>query len=195
MTDPILLDAYLQSRLKPKRYDHCHGVAQCARDLALRYGADPERAYLAGLAHDMSKWMTDQQYLDYALQCGVEPDPFQRQEPSMLHGQVSALLLHNLFNEQDEQVLRAVRLHIAGAPDMTRLDACVCLADWIEPSRDYPDVPDLRKLAKKSLEKALQRALATTMVLHLDRGDPVWPQSLLTYNAITRLIERNEEIQ
>ena len=39
----------LSNRLSPKRYQHSLGVADEAKRLANRYGADTEKAYLAGL--------------------------------------------------------------------------------------------------------------------------------------------------
>lgn len=192
MTDLAALDAYLRLHLKPKRYAHCLGVAQTARELAVRYGADADKAYLAGLAHDMSKWMSDEEYLQYAARFGIPVDLFQREDPSLLHAQVSAGLAHELFGETDPQILSAIRLHQCGAPDMCLLDACVCLADWIEPGRGYADIPALRELAKDSLELALRQAFATTIALLLRDGRPVYPASLETYNALTRMIQRKE---
>ena len=194
MTDLHALDAYLQAHLSPHRYAHCLGTAQCARELALRFGADADKAYLAGMAHDMSKWMKGKEYLRYAQEAGIQPDAYQLANPGLLHAQVSAHLLQTLFGEQDEDVLQAIRLHMGGAPNMRKLDACVCLADWIEPGRDFPDVPELRKLAERSLELALRQALATTIILLLQEGRVVQPNSLDTYNTLTQMLNRKEAL-
>jgi len=195
MTDLGALDAYLKLHLSPHRYQHCLGVAETARELALRYHADADRAYLAGLAHDMSKWMKGQDFLIYAEKYGLAPDPFQKEDPSLLHADISACLLTDLFGETDEQVLSAIRLHQCGAPNMRLLDACVCLADWIEPGRQYDDIPALRELARQSLELALHKAFATTICLLLESGRVVYPRSLETYNSLTRMIQRKEVFQ
>ena len=42
----------LDTAVSPKRKKHILGVAQTAKQLAKRYGADPQKAYLAGLLHD-----------------------------------------------------------------------------------------------------------------------------------------------
>ena len=47
--------ALAKERLSLKRYLHTCGVVDAARDLAVRYGADPERACLAGWLHDITK--------------------------------------------------------------------------------------------------------------------------------------------
>ena len=45
----------LQQILSERRYRHSLGVADEAKKLALHYGADTEKAYLAGLVHDCAK--------------------------------------------------------------------------------------------------------------------------------------------
>ena len=43
----------LGQKLREKRFLHTLGVAECAKKLAFKYGADPEKAYTAGLLHDI----------------------------------------------------------------------------------------------------------------------------------------------
>lgn len=111
------------------------------------------------MAHDMSKWMKGKEYLRYAQEAGIQPDAYQLANPGLLHAQVSAHLLQTLFGEQDEDVLQAIRLHMGGAPNMRKLDACVCLADWIEPGRDFPDVPELQQAGRALAGAGLAAAL------------------------------------
>jgi len=49
----------LSRYVKPGRYQHSLGVAQTARDMAIAFGADPEKAYWAGLMHDVAKGFSD----------------------------------------------------------------------------------------------------------------------------------------
>lgn len=49
------IDKYLKKSLEKKRYTHTLGVANTAACLAMRYGADVNKAYLAGLLHDNAK--------------------------------------------------------------------------------------------------------------------------------------------
>ena len=48
-------DELLKTKLDDYRYIHSLGVAKSARHLAELYGADPEKAYFAGLLHDVMK--------------------------------------------------------------------------------------------------------------------------------------------
>ena len=47
--------AYLKEHLSKKRYTHSMNVANSAVELAKRYGADADKAYVAGLLHDVAK--------------------------------------------------------------------------------------------------------------------------------------------
>ena len=42
----------LEKILSPKRFRHSRGVAETARHLAEKYGADSRKAYVAGWVHD-----------------------------------------------------------------------------------------------------------------------------------------------
>ena len=45
----------IRARLSEERYAHSLAVAEEAVSLAKRYGADPDKAYTAGLLHDIMK--------------------------------------------------------------------------------------------------------------------------------------------
>ena len=46
---------YLKENLSEIRFAHTIGVAETAKSLARRWGADEHKAYLAGLVHDCAK--------------------------------------------------------------------------------------------------------------------------------------------
>ena len=46
--------AVIRKLLPDKRFRHSLGVSETAGELAERFGADPEKAKLAGMLHDLS---------------------------------------------------------------------------------------------------------------------------------------------
>ena len=58
----------------------------------------------------------------------------------LLHSHVGAFVAETELAIKDEEVLDAVRFHTSGRDNMTILDKIVCLADYIEPGRDFPGV-------------------------------------------------------
>ena len=57
------LKIILKSRLNEKRYYHSLCVADEAKRLAGKYGGNEEKAYLAGLLHDITKNSPDEEHL------------------------------------------------------------------------------------------------------------------------------------
>ena len=53
----------LKKKLSSKRYEHTMGVEYTSTCLAMRYGADIEKARLAGLLHDCAKYLSSEEKL------------------------------------------------------------------------------------------------------------------------------------
>lgn len=176
-------EAYLLEHLKPRRYKHCLGVEECAVDLARRWGADPEKASLAGLLHDCAKQMEEDVLLAYLREHGYEPDEWELLCPQTLHAPAGAIVAREVLGVEDEEVLHAIACHCAPGTEMNMLDKIISLSDIIEPNRkDIPDLDVLRTMAKKDLSAAYHRYLGNT-IRHLVKKDiPVHPNTLLSYN-------------
>ena len=54
----------------------------------------------------------------------------------------------------DGEIYSAIYWHTTGHADMTLLEKIIYLADYIEPSRDFPGVDKLRQVCYKNLMKA-----------------------------------------
>ena len=55
MTDIEFFERLIKERLSAHRYNHSLMVAKLAKKLALSIGYDPDRAYLCGILHDLTK--------------------------------------------------------------------------------------------------------------------------------------------
>ena len=55
---------YLKKILSAKRYSHSLNVAAECRKLAIKYGEDSDKAYFAGLLHDICKELSDEEQLE-----------------------------------------------------------------------------------------------------------------------------------
>lgn len=175
---------YLEGHVSEKRFQHSLGVAETAVRLAVKYGADPVKAEIAGLLHDCSKGLSYPAMIDTARAFGMTPDRWQLHSPELLHPYVSAFLAKKDLGIEDEEVLCAIRRHMCGSPEMTVLDAVVNLADYIEPTRSYPDVDEMRQMAEGSLFDTLCECLGRTMILTIRSGNITHPDTLVTWNAL-----------
>jgi predicted HD superfamily hydrolase involved in NAD metabolism len=179
--DRARAEALLAERLSPRRRDHTHRVAAEAVVLAERFGVPVDKAELAGLLHDLCRELPDAEMLAAAERYGVPFGPVEARRPrKILHGPVAAAELAELGVDAD--VCRAIALHTAGDAGMTALDKVVYLADYTEPSRDFPGVDEVRALARTSLDAAVGEGARLTLLDIIRRGRGVVPAALALYN-------------
>ncbi|MDR2516911.1 MAG: nicotinate (nicotinamide) nucleotide adenylyltransferase [Spirochaetaceae bacterium] len=129
------VEAASRAMLNPARFLHSRGVALTASALARRFGLDPDAAYLAGIAHDMAKELSDKEMRRYAKRDREGFSALEKKKPSLLHGRAAAALLRDRFGVEDMAVLEAIRLHTAGGDGMGDLAKIVYIADKTEPAR------------------------------------------------------------
>lgn len=173
----------VQQQIPGQRWTHTIGVMESAVQLAERFGGDPEKAELAALLHDyakfwpierMRRWIVDEQL----------PSELLEYDKELWHAPVGAVAVQRDFQIEDEEVLDAIRYHTSGRERMTTLDKIVCLADYIEPGRDFPDVQQIRDLAQHSLDRALLAGFDSTIRFLLARGKRIFPLTISARNAL-----------
>jgi predicted HD superfamily hydrolase involved in NAD metabolism len=182
-----------RQQMPSKRWEHTQGVMETAVRLAAKYGADPDKADLAALLHDYCKyWPVEEQIRAYR-EFGLPEDALEY-DPQLLHGPLAAEVVRRELGVADTEVLDAIRWHTSGRERMTLLDKIVCLADYIEPGRDFPGVHNIREIAEYSLEKALIAGFDSTIRFLIEKGKKVYPLTLLARNALideVRVAERS----
>jgi len=148
------------SYLKPKRMPHVLGTEQEAVRLARQYGADETQARIAALLHDCTKKLDMDQQLALCAQYHIQLDDLEQHALKLLHAKTGAAIARDVF-AVDDAVYRAIYWHTTGHADMTLLEKIIYLADYIEPSRDFPGVDDLRQAvhADRGLLKALDDSI------------------------------------
>ncbi len=179
-TDAAMLqraDGFVRARLSDKRYAHTIRVAETAERLAVRHGLDECRIRLAALLHDVAREVEADEYLRLAEEWQISVGEPERENPKLLHGPVAAELARRELGMMDDDVLEAVRFHTTGAPGMGLVALAVYVADKIEPSRDYPSVEHLRRLAQRDLREAAAEALRRAIAHNEERDRKTHPAS------------------
>ena len=172
----------LESELNPHRYLHTLGVADTARRLAGIYGADPKKAYLAGLLHDCAKSYSDEELLLLCEQCGLSISDAEKKAPYLLHSKYGAWLAKTVYQVSDEEICSAITWHTTGKPEMTLLQKIIFVADYVEPGRNQaPHLKILRKLVETDLDMAIVLILQDTLTYLKHKGMPIDPMTELTY--------------
>ena len=160
------------SYLKHRRIPHVLGTEQEAIRLAERYGADVEKARVAALLHDCTKKLDMPAQLALCGQYGIALDELEQKALKLLHSKTGAAIARDVFGVDDE-IYSAIWYHTTGHANMTKLEKIIYLADYIEPSRDFPGVDTLRKVCYEDLDKGLLLGLEMTIEEMTAMGNPV----------------------
>lgn len=174
----------LRGRLSPKRYIHSLCVADEAKRLAEKYGADKEKAYTAGLLHDITKNTPAEEQLKIFEDFGIMLDDVSRNAEKLWHAVSGAAYIEKTLGISDSEILSAVRYHTTAKKDMTRFEAILYLADFTSADRDYEDVFVMRTLVDKSMEDAMCYALSYTIKDLVEQGRQIHPDTMEAYNQI-----------
>ena len=178
------IKALLKERLDEHRYIHSLGVADSAKELALRFGGDEKKAYLAGLLHDITKNETNERQLKLFESDGIILNQVEKNNPKLWHAMTAPVYIKNKLGITDAEILSAVRYHTTGKAGMTLLEKIVYIADYISAERDYPDVDVMRALSCESLEKAALYSLKYTFKKLSQSELVIHPDSLAFYNEL-----------
>ena len=175
----------VRSMLKPERFVHSVNVAQQALKLAQHYHASPqlcEKAYTAGILHDICKNMSHEEQLHWIEKSGIILDDVIAAQPQVWHGIAASVYLKEELSIEDEDLLHAVRYHTLGRRGMSQLEMIVYLADLTSAERNYPDVDEMRQAVMRSLEEGMYRSLAFSLQSLLQKKQPIAQDSWEAYN-------------
>lgn len=174
----------IKKRLNPDRLYHSLNVADEAKKLAKHYGADEQKAFTAGLLHDILKNTPDSELLQYFKRNGIMLTETERASRKTWHAMAGADFLRRELHVTDEDILSAVRWHTTGRAGMTLLDKVLFVADFISADRDYPGVERMREKAYVSLEDAMLEGLQFTINELVENAWPVHEDSIRAYNEL-----------
>lgn len=175
----------LKEKLTPSRLYHSICVAEQAKHLAEIFGADTEKAYTAGLIHDIMRYEPPEEMLKLIDEDGTNRlTESERKITVTLHAVAGEVYLRTKLGVTDEEILSSVRYHTTGKEDMTLLQKVIYVADLTSADREYPDVEDVRKMAEESLEKATLRGLSFTIESNAKINRPIHIDTVKAYNYL-----------
>ena len=165
----------LKTMLKPERFVHSLGVRDTAVKMAEIFGADTEKARIAGLLHDNAKNMPNM--FERCADLEVELDDFERGNPAIVHAKLGAETAKCEFGVCDDEITDAIRWHTLGRVGMTLLEKIIFVADLAEPNRDFADLEHIRALAFSDINKAAAECMRSVINVNKQRGNAVHPSS------------------
>ncbi|MBQ7116850.1 MAG: nicotinate (nicotinamide) nucleotide adenylyltransferase [Clostridia bacterium] len=175
----------LREKLDDYRFLHSLNVADSAASLARMYGADEEKAYFAGLVHDIMKNENNSDMLKMLEKGGIILSRTEKANPKLWHAMAGEACLKEKLGITDEEILSAVRYHTTGKSGMSLFDKIIYVADYVSAERNYPDVGIMRQLSyEKGLDEACLYSLQYTLKALSERETVIHPDSLDFYNEL-----------
>lgn len=174
----------LKQKLDDYRFNHSICVAKEAKRLAQKYGADREKAYLAGLLHDITKNEPSDFHLNYFKEFDIILTDVENKSDRLWHAMSGALFVKNELKIIDEELISAIRYHTTAKSNMSLLEKIIFVADFTSEDRNYKDVSVMRNLADISLEEAMIYALSYTINKLIENKQMVHPDALSAYNYL-----------
>lgn len=181
--------AIIRTRLSDYRFRHSLCVAEEARRLAQKYGADAEKAYTAGILHDIMKDADAEAQLKILSDYHEELDAVEQRSSTLWHARTGVAFLRYILGIKDEDIVQAVRYHTTGRAGMTLLEKVLFVADFTSADRNYPDVDVMRHFADKSLDKAIWYGVTYTMRDLMENNRAIHPDTVALYNDIVLSLE------
>ena len=154
----------LRNRLSKKRFVHSMNVADESYRLSFIYGENPDKAYLAGLLHDICKELPPEEQREMVMKSGLSVTREELLSPPLWHAIAGAWYVRESLKVSDPDIINAIRFHTVGRAGMSRLEEIVYMADLTSADRTYKDVDRMRKIARNDLNKAMLEALKFSII-------------------------------
>ena len=174
----------LEEHLSEYRVFHSKCVAKSAKRLAEKYGCDPEKAYTAGLLHDIMKEANEIDTFEFCERYGIELTPLEKCAPKLWHAITGSVYVRSVLGITDPEITVPIRYHTTGRAGMALCEKILFIADFISADRDYGDVDVMREKAEKSLEEAMLYGLGYTIDELAQRRRAIHPDTIAAYNDI-----------
>ncbi len=108
-----------------------------------------------------------------------------RDFPALWHGLHAATLARQDFRpwlgKQADEIAEAVELHSTADREAKPLTKIIFLADTLEPGRDYDGIEELRKAARKDLDRGFALTVERKCQRMEKKGDALSPRAKRAY--------------
>ena len=166
------------------RYTHSVNVAKEAVTLAKLYGCDEEKAYIAGILHDVTKEIPKDEQLQIIRDGGIILDSVQKNAPKLWHSISGSVYIQTHFGIKDADIIIAIRYHTTGRAGMSLLEKIIYTADYTSEERSYPGADIMREKSRKSLEEAMIFSCQFTLQNLSSKEAAIHPDQLFCYNEL-----------
>lgn len=172
----------IKNRMGERRYIHSLNVAKAAVALAEHYGADVNKAEIAGILHDCCKEIPKDEMLQIITRGGIILDATEKNSSKLWHAIAGSVYVRDELNIKDEDIINAIKYHTTGRAGMSLLEKILFVADFIGEEREYDGVEIMREKAFACLEDAMLFGLQFTITDLARRKLQIHSNAFFCYN-------------
>lgn len=144
-----------------ERLKHSYGVMKMASYLAEKYNLNVEKAKIAAIFHDYAKYLNPLEYLDMLTD---EEKALCAETKALYHAYLSAHFYLKLVGN-DIEIFNAIKYHVFGRPNMSKLEEIITISDYTEENRVYSSCVKCREYVLKGLlNLALYESTLNTII-------------------------------
>ena len=192
-----LIHERLSGYCKASRAEHCVSVAALAAKLCRRFGVDPEKGSVCGLAHDIMKDRPLQDQWELARKAQYIPSlesvasvvaQIEGEKifaDKIIHGPAAAVYMREKFQLEDREMLEAIALHSSAATTMSPLAKIVFIADKLEPRRPFVTNAEFQMADSLDIDALLIKSLGMSMDWLKGKNHAIAQSTIDLYNALT----------
>lgn len=191
---------YLKNKLRTKfftkanpdraneRYIHSLGVSEMAVRLAEMLQPEEDfikKCEIAGLLHDYAKFDSKDRLLELNNKYHANIT-FNDEFRHVYHGYIGYLSVIDELNILDTDILKAIKNHVMGKPNMSLIEEIIYISDYIELNRDDNESKNYQIVREVALSGDIKKAVATEAKAVIDyvnsMNRPINEASLKTYD-------------
>ena len=146
--DKILI--FVKQNTGKSRFEHTLRVADLATKLAIHYGVDVDKAWLAAILHDLKKNISLEENDMLVKKYGLDEKYLGNKNLS--HSKLAAVVSRDKLGIDDVDILNAIAFHTTGRENMSMLEKIIFVADTCEEGRTYKEAAMLRNNAFENID-------------------------------------------
>lgn len=177
------VEEYTKKEIKASRFEHSERVAKMCVLLCKKFGLDESKGYLAGIGHDMCKYLDENEMLETAARDGFPITDYEKSNFKLLHGRAAAVVMREKFGIDDEEILDAVANHVSGRVGLGDIGKILFISDKAEPGRPQSTDEYREELLKLSLNGIMYKVLTDNYNYIVTKGWEIFPdtQKMIQY--------------
>lgn len=167
----------IKKLLGQERYHHTQLVRKKAIKLAKKLDLNLKKVEKAALLHDIAKNKNELELKEIIKNSKWKIDQLELSIKPVLHAPAGAVMAEELFGVKDINILKAIRYHTLGHPEMGKIAQVIYAADFISEDRDFAGLDEIRKKIEIDFEFGLYLITTHIIKYQLKQNNIIHPNS------------------